>query len=178
MNGDHVALDAAVWFHDDQPLAPPVVLSLSRNDVTVIRINFRNEDGNILGHAVGGVVGDHRKALRRIVHLQLSYRLFLHVHGREDHGAPVRRSIHIAGVFHDHVSYRLRDIGRHVPPPGDRIPVRLSPRARRRGHASHLKPWMLIQQPDVVLTDHPRRTDDTYPDFLRHDRFLLFVFHC
>jgi len=49
MDGNHIALDAAIRLHQDKAAGPPVMAALGRDNVAMVVVDFRYEDRHILG---------------------------------------------------------------------------------------------------------------------------------
>ncbi len=156
----YVRLDGAVRLDRDEAATGPEATALGRDDLEMFRVDLRDDHGHVRGPAVGGVRRHHGHLLERIGVLKLADFVLRHIDGAEDEIDLGRDALDLGRVAHLEPTDRLRQRPGHGPTLPDGLRVRSAGRPGAGRHAGHLKPRMIRQQGDELLTDHSRGADD------------------
>src|SRR5271157_1151206 len=136
-------------------LLPPALLLDERE---MVGVDLRNDERNILLHAKGAGVADHRATGGGKLRLQLASNAC--VQGSENHARRAFRR----GVGHLHLAHTFGD-GR-LQPPAYSVAVGLPSGAIGSGQPCHLEPGMGFKHLDEALADNSGSAKNSDGDFL------------
>ena len=139
----------------------------------MLGVDLGDDHGDVLGPAVGGVVGHHGAFALGVALLQRLDLFLLHIHGGEDEVHLCGDGLHVllGAEQHDILGF-LRDGGGHGPAGGDGVLIALTRRAGAGGQNGKLEPGMVLQQGHEALTHHAGGADHANSVFF-HSKFLL-----
>ena len=170
MDGGHIALQRAVGLHRHKAPLGAQTAALGMDDLSMLRIDLRDDHGHIRGAPVCAVVGHHRHFGLGIGLLQRPDLFLLHVHGTKDEIYFRLHAFHILGVFHDDIPHIGRHRGIHKPPAFHRLGIGLSRAAARGGNSGYMEPRMIFQQCGKALAHHTGAAYNAHPIAFIHSR--------
>ena len=170
--GRRITLDRAVGLDGDESAFCAKSPLLEFDHFAVLRIDLRDDHGNIRCPAVRAVVGDYRSLCFGIFFLDGTDLVLLHIHGAEAEINFRCYCLHVLHIFDNDLPYGFRDRSIHLPSSGDTFFISLAGASGARRDRCYLKPGVIFQERDKPLADHTCSAEDANTKFLVHFHFL------
>ena len=124
------------------------------DDLIVLRIDLRNDHGDILCPAVRAVVGDHGGLVLRVIFLDGADLVLGHIHRGEAEIHLCRDSSHLVDIddLHALILFGHGDI--QLPAAADRFLVSLAGASGAGGQDCDIKPGMVLENGQETLSHH------------------------
>ena len=162
MEGRDVALEGAVRLDRDKAAPGAQALALRLDDRDMAGIQLRHDHRDVVGAAVGGIVGDDRDLRLRVGFLEGLDLVFGHIDRTEDE---IDQLLHFFNILRrveqDHVGHRGGQRGLHQPAARHEFPVLFPGAPLGGGEGGDMKPGMVFEQGGEPLPDHAGGPDNS-----------------
>ena len=158
-----IALERAVGLDGDEAAGGAETLLLSGDDVEVLRVQFRDDHGDVFGVAMCAVVRNDRNVSLCVLLFESRGGFFGHVDSTEDEVDHLADLLDVVLCVHDDDVLELfRHRGLELPFGADGVFVRLAGRTGTGRERNDVEPRMTREEGGEALTDHAGGADDTY----------------
>ena len=163
-------MERAVRLYCNEATLCAKALSLCRDDLCVLRVDFRHDHWNIRSTSVCAVIGNNRALCLCVQFLQSLYIVLWHIYCTEYKVYHAGNLFYVCGSVHDdQIFHFLRHWCFHQPTGANSFRIGFACGVCAGSQCYYVEPWVVLQKGCKSLTYHTGCTDNCYIISLFHN---------